>query len=50
MEARWRAAGNATELGLAGGTTVCVSLPMSVADALTAEHDFLNRTLGSGVA
>ena len=49
MEARWRAAGNATELRVwPEAPHGFVSLPMSVADAaLAAEHDFLNRTLGS---
>jgi acetyl esterase/lipase len=48
MEARWRAAGNATELRIwPEAPHGFVSLPMTVADAaLTAEHDFVNRTLG----
>ena len=48
MEARWRAAGHATELRIwPEAPHGFVSLPMSVADvALAAEHDFLNRTLG----
>ena len=48
MEARWRAAGHATELRLwPEAPHGFVSLPMTVADvALAAEHDFLNRTLG----
>jgi acetyl esterase len=48
MEARWRAAGHATELRVwPGAPHGFVSLPMTVADlALAAEHDFLNRTLG----
>jgi acetyl esterase len=48
MEARWRAAGNATELRIwPEAPHGFVSLPMTVADAaLSAEHDFLNRTLG----
>jgi acetyl esterase len=48
MEARWRAAGHATELRIwPEAPHGFVSLPMSVAGvALAAEHDFLNRTLG----
>lgn len=48
MEARWRAAGHATELRIwPEAPHGFVSLPMTVADlALAAEHDFLNRTLG----
>ena len=48
MEARWQAAGHATELRVwPEAPHGFVSLPMTVADlALAAEHDFLNRTLG----
>jgi acetyl esterase/lipase len=48
MEARWRAAGHATELRIwPEAPHGFVSLPMTVTDlALAAEHDFLNRTLG----
>jgi acetyl esterase len=48
MEARWRAAGHATELRVwPEAPHGFVSFPMTVADAaLAAEHDFLNRTLG----
>jgi acetyl esterase len=48
MEARWRAAGHATELHIwPEAPHGFVSLPMTVTDlALAAEHDFLNRTLG----
>ncbi len=48
MEARWRAAGHATELRIwPEAPHGFISLPMSVADvALSAEHDFLRRTLG----
>jgi acetyl esterase len=48
MEARWRAAGHATELRVwPEAPHGFVSLPMTVADAaLSAEHDFLRRTLG----
>jgi acetyl esterase/lipase len=48
MEARWRAAGHATELRVWDeGPHGFVSLPMAVSDvALAAEHDFLVRTLG----
>lgn len=48
MEARWRAAGNATELRIwPEAPHGFISLPMTVADAaLSAEHDFLRRTLG----
>jgi acetyl esterase/lipase len=51
MEARWRAAGHATELHVwAEAPHGFVSLPMTVADAaLSAEHDFLRRTLGLAV-
>jgi acetyl esterase/lipase len=47
MEARWRAAGHPTELRVWDEAPHgFVSLPMSVGDAaLTAEHDFLTRTL-----
>ncbi len=48
MEARWRAAGHATELRIwPEAPHGFVSLPMTVADAaLSAEYDFLRRTLG----
>ena len=48
MEARWRTAGNATELCIwPEAPHGFLSLPMRVADAaLAAEHDFLSRTLG----
>ncbi len=48
MEARWRAAGHATELRIwPEAPHGFVTLPMSVADAaLCAEHAFLRRTLG----
>jgi acetyl esterase len=48
MEARWRTAGQATELRIwPEAPHGFVSLPMTVADAaLSAEHDFLRRTLG----
>ena len=48
MEARWRAAGHATELRIwAEAPHGFISLPMTVADAaLSAEYDFLRRTLG----
>jgi acetyl esterase len=48
MEARWRAAGHATELRVwPEAPHGFVSMPVSVADAaLSAEHDFLRRTLG----
>lgn len=48
MEARWSAAGHATELRVwPEAPHGFLSLPMSVADAaLAAEHDFLRRTLG----
>jgi acetyl esterase len=48
MEARWRAAGHATELRIwPEAPHGFVSLPMTVADpALAAEHEFLRRTLG----
>jgi acetyl esterase len=47
MEARWRAAGHATELRIwPEAPHGFISLPMTVADAaLAAEHDFLRRTL-----
>jgi acetyl esterase len=47
MEARWRAAGHATELRVwQEAPHGFLSLPMSVTDvALAAEHDFLRRTL-----
>ena len=52
MEARWRAAGHATELRIwPEAPHGFVSLPMTVGDAaLAAEHDFLNRTLGFDAA
>ena len=52
MEARWRAAGHATELRIwPEAPHGFISLPMTVADvALAAEHDFLNRTLGFDLA
>jgi acetyl esterase len=48
MEARWRAAGNATELRVwPEAPHGFVSLPLAVAEvALSAEYDFLRRTLG----
>jgi acetyl esterase len=48
MEARWRAAGQATELRIwPEAPHGFISLPMTVADAAAAaEHDFLRRTLG----
>jgi acetyl esterase len=48
MEARWRAAGNETELRVwPEAPHGFVSLPMAIADlALTAEHAFLRHTLG----
>jgi acetyl esterase/lipase len=48
MEARWRMAGAPTELRVwPEAPHGFVSLPMSVADAaLSAEHEFLRRTLG----
>ncbi len=48
MEARWRAAGHATELRVwPEAPHGFISLPMTVADAAqSAEHDFLRRTLG----
>lgn len=48
MEARWRAAGHATELHVwPEAPHGFLSLPMTVANpALAAEHDFLRRTLG----
>jgi acetyl esterase/lipase len=50
MEARWRAAGNPTELRVwPEAPHGFISLPMTVADAaLSAEYDFLRRTLGMG--
>jgi acetyl esterase len=50
MEARWRAAGNVAELRIwPEAPHGFVSLPMTVADAaLSAEHDFLRRTLRVG--
>jgi len=47
MEARWRAAGNATELRVyPEAPHGFILLPMAVADvALSAEYDFLRRTL-----
>jgi len=50
MEARWRAAGHPTELRVwEQAPHGFLSLPMAVSDvALTAEHDFLVRTLGLG--
>jgi len=47
MEARWRAAGQATELHIwPEAPHGFISLPMTVADAgLSAEHDFVRRTL-----
>lgn len=47
MEARWRAAGHATELRIwPEAPHGFLSLPMSVADAaLAVEHEFLRRTL-----
>ena len=47
MEARWRMAGNATELHVwPEAPHGFISLPMTVADAaLAAEYDFLRRTL-----
>ncbi len=49
MEARWRAAGHATELRIwPEAPHGFISLPMSVADAAqSAEYDFLRRTLGT---
>jgi acetyl esterase/lipase len=48
MEARWRQAGNATELHIwPEAPHGFVSMPMTVADAaLAVEHDYLRRTLG----
>jgi acetyl esterase len=48
MEARWRAAGNASELHIwPEAPHGFMSLPMSVADvAQRDEQDFLRRTLG----
>jgi len=48
MEARWRMAGHPTELRMwPEAPHGFVGLPMTVADvALSAEHDFLRRTLG----
>jgi acetyl esterase len=50
MEARWRAAGNETELRIwPEAPHGFLSLPMAIADpALAAEHEFLRRTLGIG--
>src|SRR5207237_2277106 len=47
MESRWRAAGHATELRVWDEAPHgFLSLPMTVTDvALTAEHDFLTRSL-----
>jgi acetyl esterase len=47
MEARWRAAGRATELHVwPEAPHGFISLPMTVADAaLSAEHEFLRRTM-----
>lgn len=51
MEARWRAAGNATELRCwPEAPHGFISLGMTVADAaMSDEYDFLRRTLGGGV-
>ncbi len=48
MEARWRAAGDATELRIwSEAPHGFLNLPMAVRDvALAAEHEFLRRTLG----
>ena len=48
MEARWRAAGHVTELCIwPEAPHGFMSLPMAVADvAMSAEHEFLRRTLG----
>jgi acetyl esterase len=48
MEARWRAAGNDSELRVwPEAPHGFLGLPMGIADvALTAEHEFLRRTLG----
>jgi len=48
MQARWRAAGHATELHVwPEAPHGFLSLPMSVTSpALDAEHEFLRRTLG----
>jgi acetyl esterase len=50
MEARWRMAGNDTELHVwPEAPHGFINLPMTVADAaLSVEHDFLRRTLGLG--
>jgi acetyl esterase/lipase len=50
MEARWRSAGNPTELRIwPEAPHGFVSLQMSVADvALSTEHEFLRRTMGIG--
>lgn len=50
MEARWRAAGHATELHVWDEAPHgFIMLPMSVADAaLSVEHDFLRRTMALG--
>ncbi len=52
MEARWREAGAATELRVwQEAPHGFLSMPMSVADAaLTAEHEFLRRTLVVGAS
>jgi acetyl esterase/lipase len=52
MEARWRAAGNETELHIwAEAPHGFISLPMTVAEAaLSVEYEFLRRTLGVGPA
>jgi acetyl esterase len=48
MEARWRAAGNVSELHIwPEAPHGFIALPMTVADAaLSVEHEFLRRTLG----
>jgi acetyl esterase/lipase len=48
MEARWRAAGQETELHIwPEAPHALVALPMAAADAaLTAEHDFVRRIIG----
>jgi acetyl esterase len=50
MEARWRAAGQRTELRIwPEAPHGFISLPMSVADAaLAVQHEFVRRTLGAG--
>jgi acetyl esterase/lipase len=52
MEARWRSAGHPTELRVwPEAPHGFISLPIPVADAaLAAEHEFLRRTLGLGIA